>query len=554
MPNIEISKKDFEHLYGKKLSDQALRDLLELTKAEADTIEGDRVIVEIKDSNRLDLLSIEGLIREIKSLTNKTQGLRAYKLEKSDKPYTVIIDHKVNQVRPHTVCAIIKDLKFTEEFILQIIQLQEKICEGIGKKRKDIALGIYDFDKIKWPITYTTYKPDSLSFTPLGLVEELSLKEILKKHEKGQVYGHLLEKAKEYPIFIDQDKNVLSMPPIINSEYSGKVTLDTKNIFIEVSGFSEKKLSGALNIVVAAFGERGGKVYPVSLRHGLKKSLTPNLMTRTKKLTIDDVNLLLGTNLKDKDIINLIRKAGYNVTQNKSEFVVEVPFYRNDVLHKVDIIEDIAISQGFKNLKPIEPCIATQGKISDETLFSENIANLLAGLGFQEILTFNLSRPEALFDMMNLNKKPIIMIKNPMSENQSCLRSWLLPSSLEFLSQNTTKQMPQNIFEIGKAYSIDERKENKTKESNKLSISICGTKANFTEAKQVLDYLFQSLGKLYLLRPINHESFIPGRAADIILNKHVIGIIGEVHPKILNNFKLKVPVASIELDLDAIKE
>jgi phenylalanyl-tRNA synthetase beta chain len=553
MPNIEISKKDFEHLYGKKLSDQALRDLLEMTKAEVDTIEQDKVIVEIKDSNRMDLLSAEGLVREIKNITGKTSGLKTYKIEKPDKQFTVIIDHKVAAVRPYTVCAVIQGLKFTEEFILQIIQLQEKICEGMGKKRKEIALGIYDFDKIKWPILYTTYKPDTLSFTPLGFVEEMNLKEILKRHEKGIIYGHLIEKAKEYPIFIDQGKNVLSMPPIINSEYSGKVTLDTKNIFIEVSGFNEKKISDALNIVVAAFGERGGKIYPVALKQGLKKTQTPNLSSRTKKLTTQDVNSLLGTNLKEKDILTLLRKAGYNTCLNKSEFTVEIPFYRNDVLHKVDIIEDVVIAYGFKNLRPIEPCIATQGKILDETIFSENIANLLSGLGFQEILTFDLSKPENMLDMMNIDKKPLITLKNPMSENQTCLRTWLLPSSLEFLSQNTTKQMPQNIFEIGKAFNIDERKDTKTKETNKLSISLCNTNANFTEAKQVLDYLFQSLGKLYLLKPTNSPSFIPGRAAEIILNKHIIGVIGEIHPKVLNNWKLKTPVASIEIDLDVLR-
>jgi phenylalanyl-tRNA synthetase beta chain len=554
MPNIEISKKDFERLYGKKLSEQALRDLLELTKAEVDHIEQDKVIVEIKDSNRIDLLSVEGLVRELKNLTGKTSGLKSYKFEKSDKPFTVIIDHKVSTVRPYTVCAVIKDLKFTEESILQIIQLQEKICEGMGKKRKEIALGIYDFDKIKWPISYTTYKPDSLRFTPLGFIEELSLKEILKKHEKGQIYGHLIENAKEYPIFIDQDKNVLSMPPIINSEYSGKVTIDTQNIFIEVSGFSEKKLSDALNIVVAAFAERGGKIYPVILKHGLKRSQTPRLESRTKNLTIQEINSLLGTSLKEKEIINLVKKAGYNVTLNKNELTIEIPFYRNDVLHKVDIIEDIAIAYGFKNLKPVEPHIATQGKILEETTFSENVSNLLSGLGFQEILNFNLSKPDNLFDSMNLEKRPVITLKNPMSENHTCLRSWLLPSSLEFLSQNTTKQMPQNIFELGKVFNIDERRDNKTKETNKISISLCNTKANFTEAKQVLDYIFQSLGKSYVLKPTQHQSFIPGRAAEIILNRHNIGIIGEVHPKVLNNWKLKTPVASIEIDLDMIRE
>lgn len=112
--------------------------------------------------------------------------------------------------------------------------------------------------------------------------------------------------------------------------------------------------------------------------------------------------------------------------------------------------------------------------------------------------------------------------------------------------------MPQNIFEIGQVFTINQKNENKTQETQALSIALCHTKTNFTEAKQVLDYVMGSLGKLYLLKQTNHDSFISGRAAEIILNKRVIGIIGEVHPKVLGNWKLKTPVAAIELDLGAL--
>jgi phenylalanyl-tRNA synthetase beta chain len=552
MPNIEISKKDFEHLLGKKISEQTLKDLLEMTKAGVDSIDKDKVIVEIKDSNRIDLLSTEGLVRELKGILGKEKGLKQYKIEKSDRQYSVIVDHKVKSVRPFTVCAIIKDLKFTEQFIFQAIQLQEKICETIGKKRKEVALGIYDFDKIKWPIKYTTYKPESLSFKPIGFVEKLTLKEILKKHEKGQAYGHLLENAKEYPIFIDKNKEVLSMPPIINSEYSGKISLNTKNVFIEVSGFNLKKISEALNIIVAAFADRGGKIFPVIIKHG-KKTQTPRLESRIKKLELIDINNLLGTEIKEKEAISLLRGARYNVKQDKNIFVVEIPFYRTDVLHKVDIIEDIAIAYGYKNFKPKEPRIATIGKVLEDAEFSEDLANLLVGLGFQEILTINLTKKEFLFDSMNLEQKNIIELKNPRSENQNCLRFWLLPSLLEFLSQNTTKAMPQNIFEIGSTFEINHLKHNKTQERNKIAIVLCHIKTNFTEAKQILDYLFNNLGKSYSLKQVSHESFIPGRVAEILLDGKSIGIIGEIFPKVLSNWKIKTPVVCIELDFDALK-
>jgi phenylalanyl-tRNA synthetase beta chain len=557
MPNIEISKKDFESLLGKKLSSKELEEVFEFTKVEINKIEDDKITLEVKDTNRQDLLSVEGIARELKGVLEKETGLANYKVEKSE--FVVRVDKKVKEVRPFTVCAVVKDLKFDDAFIEQIVQLQEKLCESIGKKRKEVALGVYDFDKIKWPITYTTYKPDSLSFVPLGFIEKMTLKEILDKHEKGQAYKHLLQDAKEYPIFIDAAENVLSMPPIINSEYSGKVSKETKNVFIEVSGFNLEKLHHVLNIFVSALADRGGKIFQVSI-HDSGKNITPKFFSRIKKLNLQEINSLLGIELKEKQIISLLRRARYDVKvkgkETNKEFIVDIPFYRADVLHPVDMIEDIAIVYGYKNFEPKELKIATNGKILDEQIFFESLSDLMTGLGFQEILTMDLSNKEMQFDLMNLQSKEhagIIEIKNPISENQNCMRNLLLPSLLGFLGQNTTKLMPQKIFEIGKTFEIDEKKENKTQERDKLCITITHAKANFTEAKQILDYVINSTGKKYSLKPCQHNSFISGRAAEILVQDKKIGIIGEMHPKVLGNWKLKMPVSALEIDFDALK-
>ncbi|MCX6742033.1 MAG: phenylalanine--tRNA ligase subunit beta [Candidatus Pacearchaeota archaeon] len=560
MPNIEINKKDFEHLLGRKFSQKDLENVFEFTKVGIEKVENDKITLEIKDSNRLDLLSIEGVVREVKGIIKKEIGLKDYKIEKSN--FVVKVDHKVKAVRPFTVCAVIKDLKFTEHFIEQMIQLQEKLCEGFGKKRRDVALGIYDFDKIKWPITYTTFKPDALGFIPLGFEEKLTLRQILERHEKGQIYGGLLHGAKEYPIFIDKEQNVLSMPPIINSEYSGKVTNETKNVFIEVSGFDMKKISYALNIVVAAFADRGGKIFQVNVRN-LKSILIPNFYSRVKKVTLEEINALLGLGLSDKDVIYCLKKARYGVKQKGNEFIVDIPFYREDVLHKVDIIEDIAIAHGFKNIEPVELKIPTTGTLLNETNKQEKLSSLLIGLEFQEVLTLNLSKKSDLFEMMNLPISEIVEIKNPVSENQNCIRNWLMPSLLNFLSQNTTKIMPQKIFEIGKSFEVDNLESNKTKEKTKVAFAISEARANFTQIKQVLDYLADLLGVKYSLKQLNHGSFISGRCAEIIIlekdikgrnAERVLGIIGEVNPKVLSNWKIKMPVAAMELDFDLIKE
>jgi len=541
--NIEISLKDLKKLAG-NIEIEKVQQYSKLEIAQSE----DNLIVEVKDSNRPDLLSVEGIARELKGSLGKEKGLAKYTLNRSD----FVLNAGNVGARSEIVCAVIKNIKLDDFAIKQIIQLQEKLCEGYGRKRKEAAVGIYDFDKIKWPILYKQANPDSVKFIPLEMNEELTLRQILARHPTGRDYAKLLENESEYPLIIDSADEVLSMPPIINSNYSGKVTESTKNLFVEVTGFDREKIMLALNIVIAALADRNGEIYSVTINKSGKKFASPEFKTKKKTLSVEDVNERLGLNLSAAQIVSLLEKARYSAKANKNKIEVETPFYRADIIHTVDIIEDIAIAYGYHNFSVEEPKIFTVGSTLEDTKLSNKVANLMAGLEFQEIMSFVMSNKEDLFKKMDLKEESIIEIENPASQTYSGLRNWLLPSLMNMLSQNTTKNYPQKIFEIGNAVMLNEKSEVKSDTVPKFSAAIASNSANFTDIKQVLDYIMKNLGLEYEFVKSKHSSLIEGRCGEIIINKKKIGILGEVSPKVLSNWNIDVPVAVFEIDVSKI--
>jgi len=535
MPTIEASKKDLLKLIGKKLSDEKLAEALSYSKSEFAGEKGE-IKIEIADINRPDLLSIEGIARQCKLGLGLISGLQEYKVKKTN--LKIIAKSKV---RPLIVAAVVKNIKFDDFAIKQIIQLQEKLCEIFGRKRKEAALGIYDFDKINWPIKYEDKEPEKIKFIPLEMQEEMTGKEILEKHHAGISYKHLLEQENKYPLLFDSKGNVLSMPPIINSNYSGKITQETKNVFIEVTGFNYRFLLPILNTVITALADRKGKIFSVNINN----FITPDLKPEKFSLEVEEINSVLNLKLTAKQIMFLLRKAGYNASGNKI-IKIEIPAYRQDILDTRDIIEDIAISYGYNKIKSEKPQVISEGYESEKVLLSNKIADLLVGLGFQEIATPNLTSKEILFEKMNKKPQEIIEVENPVSELYSVMRQEILSSSLNFLSKNKTARFPQKIFEIGN--SIDKN----GKDSLKLCIISCHSQANFTEMKQILEYLARMLSIEYKIEEEDKQEFIEGRAGKIIINKENIGYIGEISPKIIENFSLEFPVSCLELDLDKI--
>jgi len=547
MPTIGASYKDLCKVIGKKIPVEELKDLILYSKGEIDEIDGDLLKIDIKDSNRPDLWSTEGIAREIKGRLEQI-GCPKYEIKKSD--VVVSVDKKNKGVRPYTVCAVVKNLKIDLDVLSQIIQLQEKIHTTFGSNRKEIAMGIYDYDRIKPPIRFTTFKPEGIKFAPLDFEEEITLKEILEKHPKGKEFVHLLTGYEEYPIFIDANNKVLSMPPIINSNYSGKITEKTKNAFIECSGFNLKFLVPALNVVVAALTDRGAEIQSVKVIYPKKVMITPDLTPKKTSIDIDYVNKISELNLSGKEICKLLQQANYDTELKGKKIELVYPAYRQDIMHPRDIVEDVIISYGYNKIEPIVSKLKTESGIVEKEMFSNKVSEIMTSLGFQEILSYTLTNKENIFSKMNLKEETVVEIENAVSANWNVFRNWLLPSMMEFYSNNQHVKYPQNIFEVGDVVLIDEKQETKTRDIRKLSAAMADSRAGYEKIAAALDALLNKLNVKYLLKKTRHDSFIEGRVAEIIVKNKPIGIIGEIHPYVLKKWKMEMPIATFEINLE----
>ncbi len=540
MPTITLNKREFERLVGKKLQLEKLKDRISYLGTDLEDIKTNEINLEIFP-NRPDLLSEQGFARAFSSFIGVKTGLRKYSVKKSN--HKVIIHSSLKDIRPYTACAIVKNLKLDDEKIKQIIQIQEKLHITYGRNRKKIAIGIYPFEKIKTPIYFKAEDPSKIKFQPLEYPTELTGSQILSKHKAGREFGHLLENYKKYPIFIDSNNNILSMPPIINSELTGKITQKTKDVFIECSGFDLRILQKCLNIIVTALADMSGIIYSMELKYENKTITTPNLTPEKINLDLNYVNKILGLSLTEKQIKKYLERMGYDY-KNKT---VLIPAYRTDILHQIDLIEDIAIAYGYENFKQEIPKVATIASESKMEILKNKIAEILMGLNLTEVSTYALSNNHIQNTFMNTSLS-LIHLKNSVSSDYNVLRMWLTPSLLEVLKNNKHNEYPQNIFEISTIFKTG-TSETHTQENERLCILLHDKNTNFTVIKQILDYLFSSLNLKYSINETEHPSFIPGRVARISHNNKEIAYIGEIHPSVLKNFGLELPVAALELNL-----
>ncbi|MFC1682479.1 phenylalanine--tRNA ligase subunit beta, partial [Nanoarchaeota archaeon] len=308
MANIKFSRKVFEKEVGKL--DEIMQSRIAMFGTPLESFNDEEIEIEVFP-DRPDMLSYQGFKRSFLGFLGKKTGLKNYKLNKPVKDYIVDIDKSVKGVRPFTACAIVKGLKFDDEKIKEIIDIQEKMHVTLGRKRKKLAIGIYPLEKIKLPIYYKALEPDKIKFVPLEAEREMSGLQILQRHPTGKDYAHLLAGKEKFPIFIDAAGNILSMPPIINSQLTGKITEETKDVFIECSGFDFELLKKCLNILVSAMDDMGGSIYQMKLKYE-KEIVTPDFSTEKMKISVENVNKLLDLNLGEKEIKKCLEKMGHN--------------------------------------------------------------------------------------------------------------------------------------------------------------------------------------------------------------------------------------------------
>ncbi len=544
MPSITVSYRDLCKLLGRRIGLKKLLGHLVMIGIETEAA-GDELKLEVAH-NRPDLLSPEGVARVLKGFLGVEIGLPRYKL--SAARVTVEVDRSVKPIRPFIAAGVVTDVKLTDEIVASLMQVQEKLHTSLCRNRRRGSIGVYDLGTIKPPVRYTTTLPDDISFVPLEFDRELTPAQILREHPKGIEYGSIMQGWSRYPLLIDSRGVVLSVPPIINSE-STRVTSKTKQLFIDVTGEDERVANQSLTILTTGLAERGFELRSVAVKYPGRRVRTPDLRPRRHRLSARNANEFIGLALKPRGIAKIAGRMRYGVADIGGDILTLLaPPYRSDLMHEVDLIEDIAIGYGYDRLEPTLPKVVTTGERTPIERLSERARRVLTGLGFMEVMTYTLTNPRTNFELMRARGEAA-EIANPVSEEYTIIRNSLLPCLLSVLRANRRNPLPQRVFEVGDIVVLDEGAETGARNVRRAAAAVIGEGAGFTHIKAVAEALLQELGIAYEVRPIEHSSFLEGRTAEFVSDGKSLGIVGEIHPEVILGFELEHPVATFEFDL-----
>ncbi len=567
MPTITVLKRDFEHLIGSELDLDALPRELETAKAEIKGYDRatDELKIELNDTNRPDLWSPEGLARQLK--TARTGEVPAYSFFTVDgsagSPREIRVEAALRDVRPYVAGFLASTEPLSDAELRSLIQSQEKLAEGLGRRRAAVAMGVYRADRIRFPVYYRAADPSSDRFAPLGFDRPLTLEAILDEHPKGREYGHLLRGRPRFPLLADAAGQVLSMPPIINSQTLGAVEIGDRELFIEVTGYDFRLLLLAINIAASDLADRGARispltmVYPYDTPYG-RQVRTPRDFAKPREVPLDLIETLLGRSFSPEEIEDCLRKSGYRGIQARRNTISVIPpAFRDDLLHPVDVIEDIAIARGYNRFEPVLPEEFTAGRLSREETLARRIGDLMIGTGFQQVLSNILTSREILIDRMSRPAEDpdaarLIEIDNVMSANYAVLRDAILPSLLAVESQSSKAAYPHRLFEVGECAIADPATILGTRTLLKFGALIAHPNASFSELHSILDVVLFYLGHDYTIEPIEHPSCLPGRVGKVRIGERDAGWIGELHPECLERWAIGVPASGFELDLAAL--
>ncbi len=573
MPKIEVNEKLFFQMVGQKYDYDILEKKLTCAKAELDekpdmsVPEEQRVIkIELNDTNRPDLWSTNGVARQLRLYEGgKTVDYDSFLSRENDvkdnQGRFVTVDSQLKDIRPFMVAFMIEGKPIDEPMLLDIIQTQEKLCWNFGRKRKSISMGIYRSSQIKWPVHYKAVDPDKTSFIPLTFEKPLTCRQILDEHPKGKDYGWIIKDFEKFPLLTDDNNEVMSMAPIINSATLGAVQVGDKDLMVELTGDNMENLILAANIVACDFADCGYTITPIKIEYpyetGFGKTISvPFYFQRATKSFLKNINKLLGSQFDKKQIIESLLRMGSRVetkdVNGDTEFTVWPAPYRNDFLHEVDIIEDVMIGVGLDNFNPEKPNDFTIGRLMPLTSFSRMTKNIMVGLGYQEMIFNYLGSKKDYVERMNIDDLKIIEIENPMSENYQFVRPSIIASLLKAESGSANAIFPHKIFEIGKiAYLCDEENTG-TRTRQSLGFLTAANNANFNNAASEVSSLLYFLDYEYKVTESDDTRFIPGRQAAILVNGKQVGVFGEVHPQVLENWSITVPCVAGELDIEEV--
>lgn len=575
MPKIEVLQDALFSFIGKKMNHDALEDLLVAAKAELDEVTVDQESgetgvfkIELNDTNRPDLWSAAGLGRQLGIyMGGEIPFYPFFSSEEETKDHSgrvVTVDPALKDIRPYITAFAVTGKPVEESALKDIIQSQEKLCWNFGQKRSSIAMGVYRSDLFDYPVRYTAADPDKTKFVPLQMERELSLREILHEHPKGKDFGWIVEDFSKYPFLTGKDEaKVLSFPPIINSATVGAVQLGDERLFVELTGTDMDSLLLATSIVACDLHDQGYQILPVKIEYPYetkygREMVTPYYFQTPLSVEMSEAERFLGEEISPEEALEVLRKMGCRGSVSNSTVRVRVPEYRNDFLHPVDIIEDIMIGRGVNTFEPVMPGDFTIGRLSLEEHFARKVKDVMVGLGFQEMIYNYLGSGKDFIDKMEINGESLVRIANPMTENYEYVRNSILPALLSSESVSAHAVYPHHIFEIGKVAFKNDSENYGSSTKNFLGFLSADSEAGFNLVNSHVSALMFYLIRDYTLEETEDPRFIPGRSAEIYITPDSsagqirVGVFGEIHPQVLENWGIQVPCTACEIDLDLL--
>ncbi len=586
MPKIEVNEKLFFNLLGTKYDYDTLEKKLTFGKAELDEKpdmsqrEDERVIkIELNDTNRPDLWSTGGVTRQLRIHEGaKRSDYSSFMSRKGSikdcGDRIVTVDPELEKIRPYMVSFVISGKPIDDPMLKDIIQTQEKLAWNFGRKRRSISMGVYRISEIKFPVHYKAVDPDTTSFVPLQCEQPMTCRQILTEHPKGKDFGWIIKDFKKFPVLTDDKGEIMSMAPVINSATLGAVKVGDKGLMVELTGDNMENLMLSANIVACDFFDAGYEILPVKVVHPYetafgKEVVAPFYFQPSTKATLAAINKKLGSDFTKAEVLDALARMDNDVeakdfeatektarylkaNKNDVEFTLNPPPYRNDFLHEVDVIEDVMIGVGLDSFKPIRPSDFTVGQLSDVTVFSRKAKEIMVGLGYQEMIFNYLGSKRDYIEKMNIKADKVIEILNPMSENYQFVRPSIISSLLRAESAAANAIFPHKIFEIGKVAFLDETQNTGTKTIQSLGFMTAANNANFNTLASEVSAILYYLNHKYEVKEANDPRFISGRQAAIIINGKQVGLFGEIHPQVLENWQITVPCVAGEIDIEEL--
>jgi len=495
--------------------------------------------------NRPDYSSYYGITRSLKGLLGIEVGLPAIMLSaKNDNLIQVERSVKIRNVRPFIAALVAKNGKVDEESINQLKGMQDDLNNGLGRKSTVASVRFYDFSKLEFPLKYTKIRHDrSYPRSKYGSNQEL--RETLEATLHGNIPNKIVNSSISYPVLLNNTEQIVSTSPLNNN---------SKDLFVAATGMNLQKLFDMLAVVSMTLSDLKFEMETVNIATSKGIISSPNLEIRhLSGLRQKFVNKMLGLKLTNEEIIRNLQMCRLEAKSDGSGIICSIPRYRTDIINVIDLVEEIAIGHGIFNLTPTLPSFSQAGRLNNSTMIFEKIRQILIGMEIIENINFSLSSRKVEQELMNsdnLNDSDnFLTVHDPKSSEHQILRSSLLPSLINSLSHNIHEEYPQRLFEIGKVFSLSKNPH----ESWSVCAVVAHDTADYTEIKSIVQTLMTNgFGKRFFTNAVSSGLFLQGRGADIYTEKEKIGHLGEIHPAIIENFKIRVPVVGFEIELSQL--